>query len=167
MQNINKSRVRHGYRYSVGICQTDRNPYPRFAGIPRVCHIAFTCAAHRDRLLQSARHPRDMYHDPPHDARHPDVAPVAPRQLSQVSLLRDRRQVGIRGQSSVLKRVKRSLPSSNAENSSFNSIFHNHLASSGFLSLSAYNVHIFLDRARPLMSDASFYTKAPLTSPQV
>jgi hypothetical protein len=38
-------------------------------------------------------------------------------------------------------------PSSHAENSSFNSIFHNHLASSGLLSPSAYNVHIFLDRA--------------------
>ncbi len=39
--------------------------------------------------------------------------------------------------------------SSQAENGSFNSIFHNHLASSGFLSPSAFNVHIFLDRASP------------------
>jgi hypothetical protein len=39
--------------------------------------------------------------------------------------------------------------SSHAENGSFNSIFHNHLASSGLLSPSAFNVHIFLDRASP------------------
>ena len=39
--------------------------------------------------------------------------------------------------------------SSAAENGSFHSIFHNHLASSGFLSPSAFNVHIFLDRASP------------------
>jgi hypothetical protein len=39
--------------------------------------------------------------------------------------------------------------SSQAENGSFNSIFHNHLASSGLLSPSAFNVHIFLDRASP------------------
>ena len=36
-----------------------------------------------------------------------------------------------------------------AENGSFNSIFHNHLASSGLLSPSAFNIHIFLDRASP------------------
>jgi hypothetical protein len=39
--------------------------------------------------------------------------------------------------------------SSKAENGSFNSIFHNHLTSSGLLSPSAFNVHIFLDRASP------------------
>jgi hypothetical protein len=39
--------------------------------------------------------------------------------------------------------------SSQAENGSFNSIFHNHLTSSGFLSPSAFNVHIFIDRASP------------------
>ena len=39
--------------------------------------------------------------------------------------------------------------SSQAENGSFNSIFHNHLTSSGLLSPSAFNVHIFLDRASP------------------
>ena len=39
--------------------------------------------------------------------------------------------------------------SSRAENGSFNSIFHNHLTSSGLLSPSAFNVHIFLDRASP------------------
>ena len=39
--------------------------------------------------------------------------------------------------------------SSHAENGSFNSIFHNHLASSGLLSPSAFNIHIFLDRASP------------------
>ncbi len=36
---------------------------------------------------------------------------------------------------------------SRAESSSFNSIFHNHLTSSGLLSPSSFNVHIFLDRA--------------------
>ena len=36
-----------------------------------------------------------------------------------------------------------------AEDGSFNSIFHNHLTSSGLLSPSAFNVHIFLDRASP------------------
>lgn len=41
------------------------------------------------------------------------------------------------------------LPISPAENGSFNSIFHNHLASSGLLSPSAFNIHIFLDRASP------------------
>ena len=35
------------------------------------------------------------------------------------------------------------------ENGSFHSIFHNHLASSGLLSPSAFNIHIFLDRASP------------------
>lgn len=39
--------------------------------------------------------------------------------------------------------------SSPGENSSFHSIFHNHLASSGLLSPSAFNIHIFLDRASP------------------
>jgi hypothetical protein len=39
--------------------------------------------------------------------------------------------------------------SSPAENGSFHSIFHNHLASSGLLSPSAFNIHIFLDRASP------------------
>ena len=39
--------------------------------------------------------------------------------------------------------------SSHAEDGSFNSIFHNHLTSSGLLSPSAFNVHIFLDRASP------------------
>lgn len=39
--------------------------------------------------------------------------------------------------------------SSQAEDGSFNSIFHNHLTSSGLLSPSAFNVHIFLDRASP------------------
>jgi hypothetical protein len=39
--------------------------------------------------------------------------------------------------------------SSQAENGSFNSIFHNHLTSSGLLSPSAFNIHIFLDRASP------------------
>ncbi len=39
--------------------------------------------------------------------------------------------------------------SSPAENGSFHSIFHNHLTSSGLLSPSAFNVHIFLDRASP------------------
>jgi hypothetical protein len=33
-----------------------------------------------------------------------------------------------------------------AENGSFNSIFHNHLTSSGVLSQSTYHVHVFLDR---------------------
>ncbi|KAI9448038.1 hypothetical protein H4582DRAFT_2124209 [Lactarius indigo] len=36
---------------------------------------------------------------------------------------------------------------SRAESGSFNSIFHNHLTSSGLLSPSSFNVHIFLDRA--------------------
>jgi hypothetical protein len=36
---------------------------------------------------------------------------------------------------------------SRTENGSFNSIFHNHLTSSGLLSPSSLNVHIFLDRA--------------------
>jgi hypothetical protein len=39
--------------------------------------------------------------------------------------------------------------SSPAENGSFHSIFHHHLTSSGLLSPSTYNVHIFLDRASP------------------
>lgn len=39
--------------------------------------------------------------------------------------------------------------SSPGENGSFHSIFHNHLASSGLLSPSAFNIHIFLDRASP------------------
>ena len=38
---------------------------------------------------------------------------------------------------------------SSPENASFHSIFHNHLASSGLLSPSAFNIHIFLDRASP------------------
>lgn len=36
---------------------------------------------------------------------------------------------------------------SGTENGSFNSIFHNHLTSSGLLPPSSFNVHIFLDRA--------------------
>ena len=36
---------------------------------------------------------------------------------------------------------------SRTENGSFSSIFHNHLTSSGLLSPSSFNVHIFLDRA--------------------
>ena len=36
---------------------------------------------------------------------------------------------------------------SHTENGSFSSIFHNHLTSSGLLSPSSFNVHIFLDRA--------------------
>lgn len=39
--------------------------------------------------------------------------------------------------------------SSPGENGSFHSIFHNHLASSGLLSPSAFNIHVFLDRASP------------------
>lgn len=39
--------------------------------------------------------------------------------------------------------------SSPAENGSFHSIFHHHLTSSGLLSPSTFNVHIFLDRASP------------------
>lgn len=39
---------------------------------------------------------------------------------------------------------------SHAENGLFNFIFHNHLTSSGVLSPSVFNVHIFLDQASPL-----------------
>ncbi|KAF8484768.1 hypothetical protein DFH94DRAFT_679368 [Russula ochroleuca] len=51
--------------------------------------------------------------------------------------------------------------SSQAENGSFNSIFHNHLASSGLLSPSAFNVHIFLDRASPSYDHILAYLRSP------
>lgn len=54
--------------------------------------------------------------------------------------------------------------SSQAENGSFNSIFHNHLTSSGLLSPSAFNVHIFLDRASPSYDHILAYLRSPPTT---
>ncbi|KAH9965937.1 hypothetical protein BC827DRAFT_1181147 [Russula dissimulans] len=53
--------------------------------------------------------------------------------------------------------------SPNVEDGSFNSIFHNHLASSGLLS-STYNIHIFLDRASPSYDHILAYLRSPRTT---
>lgn len=53
---------------------------------------------------------------------------------------------------------------SRTENGSFNSIFHNHLTSSGLLSPSSFNVHIFLDRASaPYDHILAYLRSAPTT----
>ncbi|KAI9508941.1 hypothetical protein F5148DRAFT_1191572 [Russula earlei] len=54
--------------------------------------------------------------------------------------------------------------SPHAEERSFNSIFHNHLTSSGLLSPSAYNVHIFLDRASPSYDHILAYLRSQPTT---
>ncbi|KAI0268261.1 hypothetical protein BC834DRAFT_842285 [Gloeopeniophorella convolvens] len=50
---------------------------------------------------------------------------------------------------------------SHADVSSFNSIFHNHLTSSGLLPASALNVHIFLDRASASYDHILAYLRSP------
>ncbi|KAI9467011.1 hypothetical protein BJY52DRAFT_1208523 [Lactarius psammicola] len=50
---------------------------------------------------------------------------------------------------------------SRAESGSFNSIFHNHLTSSGLLSPSSFNVHIFLDRASAPYDHILAYLRSP------
>ncbi|KAH9179708.1 hypothetical protein EDB89DRAFT_507280 [Lactarius sanguifluus] len=52
---------------------------------------------------------------------------------------------------------------SRAESGSFNSIFHNHLTSSGLLSPSSFNVHIFLDRASAPYDYILAYLRSPPT----
>ncbi|KAI0307166.1 hypothetical protein B0F90DRAFT_1685818 [Multifurca ochricompacta] len=53
---------------------------------------------------------------------------------------------------------------SRTENGSFSSVFHNHLTSSGFLSPSTFNVHIFLDRASAPYEFVLAYLRSPPTT---
>ncbi|KAF8261381.1 hypothetical protein EI94DRAFT_1833333 [Lactarius quietus] len=53
---------------------------------------------------------------------------------------------------------------SRTENGSFSSIFHNHLTSSGLLSPSSLNVHIFLDRASAPYDHILAYLRSPPTT---
>jgi hypothetical protein len=53
---------------------------------------------------------------------------------------------------------------SRTENGSFSSIFHNHLTSSGLLSPSSFNVHIFLDRASAPYDHILAYLRSPPTT---
>ncbi|KAG1752729.1 uncharacterized protein EDB91DRAFT_532823 [Suillus paluster] len=48
---------------------------------------------------------------------------------------------------------------------SFNAMFHDHLASSGFISQSSLNIHVFLDRPSAPYAHILSYLRAPLSSP--